>query len=118
MKAKDMKLETAVVVSGADRRRGTVIGNKISKDDELVAVEWSNGEITKINVNRLIPAPPSVEEAYEAIKSAMSAAISSLKTANELADKHSVYLSEVDYDLMQEFNEESNNIAWAPSQNC
>lgn len=46
------------------KHRGTVIGNKLSDGDQVVAVEWEDGALSKANVND-IQVCLSIEEEFK-----------------------------------------------------
>ena len=90
-------------------RKGTVIGTKLSDGDETVAVEWSDGCLTKENINDLTLVDSKLEQDYEKIKELIVVASKALGEANLLARENHTSLSSLEYhdddlslhDLMQ-----------------
>lgn len=51
--ASDFAVDTTVKHKLHATHRGVVIGNKLSDGDQVVAVEWEDGTLAKVNVNDL-----------------------------------------------------------------
>jgi hypothetical protein len=72
MKALDMEVGSKVdfaktCSSSFYKHTGVIIGNQLSDGDEVVAVEWSDGSITKVNVNDLKLVETKLETDFEEI---------------------------------------------------
>lgn len=65
--AKDFPVDSEIRHLGNKTRRGTVIGNNLKDGDQVVAVEWADGSLAKVNVND-IEICLSVEEEFELVK--------------------------------------------------
>jgi hypothetical protein len=89
MKASDFPVDTRVVMADYHNDKGTVIGNKMRSGDEIVAVEWDNGTLTKINVNELLTEQSLFEDDFNAYKleinAKLEAASALILEANALA---------------------------------
>lgn len=101
MKAHEVKVGekvSAMVSRGPKNTKkmtGTVIGIKVSDGDEVVAVEWDDGKLQKMNVNDLEFV--DMEEDFKMIASKIHEAANLLSEANELATKHQTSLSNLFY---------------------
>jgi hypothetical protein len=98
MKALDIEIGTAVRKRNEYATKGTIIGNKMLDGDEVVAVEWLDGSLTKYNINDLRIVSSELERDYEEIKEKILAAAVMLNEANLLASKHDTDISSLAYD--------------------
>ncbi len=65
--ASDFAPEANIQSKSNKNRKGTVIGNKLSDGDQVVAVEWADGTLGKVNVND-IQVCLSIEEEFKLIQ--------------------------------------------------
>jgi hypothetical protein len=65
--ASDFPIEQNVYAKSNKSRKGVVIGNKLSDGDQVVAVEWADGNLTKANVND-IEKCLSLEEEFQLVQ--------------------------------------------------
>lgn len=113
MKAKDLEIGTRVSKK-LNGRLGTVIGNKLSDGDEVVAVEWNDGSLTKANVNDL--ENRAIELAYELIQEKMIEAAAALNAARILASDNHTSLSSLYYNLdFSAFFDAMDDAGWSTS---
>jgi hypothetical protein len=99
MKAKDVEIGTTIknpLLRGGTIK-GTIIGTKLSDGDEVVAVEWSDGSLTKANINDLDIIDTALERDYEKIKELVATASKALTEASLLAQENGRLLSALQY---------------------
>lgn len=65
--ASDFPIDQNVYAKSNKNRKGVVIGNKLSDGDQVVAVEWADGNLTKANVND-IEKCLSLEEEFKLVQ--------------------------------------------------
>lgn len=99
MKASDFEIG-ATVKSCETGTRGTIIGNKLSDGDQVVAVEWENQTLTKYNISDLKLVNSTLEAEYAIIQENVRAAAHLLSEANKIAQKNGTNLCglEQEYD--------------------
>jgi hypothetical protein len=98
MKAFDVEVGVRVKsTSEWPNKKGTVIGTKLSDGNEVVAVEWENGCLTKVNINDVEILDSELERDYEEIKKKVEMAAALLDDSNILAKKHNTSLSSLEY---------------------
>jgi len=102
--AKDLAVGADIQHKGNKNQRGVVIGNDLKDGDQVVAVEWSDGSLAKVNVND-IQGCLSIEEEFKLLQDQVNdkirAAAQLVREANELADTHGKNLQSVDdYDAI------------------
>ena len=98
MKAKDVEIGAKVRDVGQyPVQRGTIIGTKLSDGDEVVAVEWADGSLTKANINDLTVVDPELENDFQQIALCMKAAAKLINEANLLAKNHGTDISSLYY---------------------
>lgn len=99
--ASDFPVDTNIQHRGNNKRRGVVIGNKLSDGDQVVAVEWADGALTKVNVND-IQKCLSLEEEFQQMRSEVNAKIQAaadlIREAATLAEAHGKDLRSYDRD--------------------
>jgi hypothetical protein len=114
MKTKDLAVGTSVHHRLDKTVIGTIIGNKLSDGDEVVAVEWANGDLQKVNVNDL--EDRSLEFAYEQIQKKMSEAAAALDAARILATANHTSLYSLNDELnFSDFFEALDSAGWSTS---
>ena len=67
----DFPIGTAVVSKANHNRKGIVIGNRL-RNDSLVAVEWTDGELARVNVIDLLT-EASLENEFQAFRDEVNA---------------------------------------------
>ncbi len=70
--AQDFPVDTNVQALSNKNRKGVVIGNKVSDGDQVVAVEWADGTLGKVNVND-IQKCLSLEEEFKLVQDEVNA---------------------------------------------
>jgi len=97
--ASDFSIESSIQLKSNLNKRGTVIGNRLSDGDQVVAVEWEDGTLTKVNVND-IQICLSMEEEFsvmvEEVNDKLKQAADLILEANELASKKGKNLQSTD----------------------
>jgi hypothetical protein len=120
MKAFSLPVGTEVSKFGRTTK-GTVISNTLSSGNEVVAVEWENGTLEKCNVNDLRKTPNEMDKDFDQIRKSIAESHAALKEAVDLADKHGVFLRELEFEDVS-FNDLENmvnDVPWASSSsNC
>jgi hypothetical protein len=84
--------------------RGTVIGNKLSDGDQVVAVEWDNGSLTKANVDELTKYDSALDAEFAIVQVKLTQAAQLINDANSLLKAHGLSLREASYDENGEEN--------------
>ena len=88
--------------------RGTVIGNKLSDGDQVVAVEWEHGALTRANVDEITKYDTVLEAELEAefavVQVKITQAAQLLNEANSLLKARGLSLREASYDENGEEN--------------
>jgi hypothetical protein len=97
MKAFDVEVGASVKNNGWPIKRGSVIGTKLSDGDEVIAVEWADGSLTKVNVNDVEIVDSELERDYEEIRKKVEMAAALLADSNIMAKKHNTSLSSLEY---------------------
>lgn len=98
MKPLDFALQSRVWDKDDKKRTGTVIGNALSVPD-LVAVEWSDGSLTKAHVDTLLTERDmALELEFEAINAKIAEAARLLSEAAKSATMHGKELNDYNYD--------------------
>jgi len=86
--ASDYEVEQTVQATANPKRKGVVIGNKLSDGDQVVAIEWADGTLAKVNANDIQPSM-SIEEEFELFKSQVNEKLQQaadlIREANALA---------------------------------
>jgi hypothetical protein len=99
--ASDFPVDQNVQHKGNKSRKGVVIGNKLSDGDQVVAVEWADGSLAKVNVND-IEKCLSLEEEFQAMRDQVNGKIQQaaalIREAAELAESHGKDLKSWDRD--------------------
>lgn len=98
-------------------QKGTVIGHS-AKEAEIVAVEWDDGELEKVDYNCLVLVDTALEADFEKIEAAMSQAAAKLNEAQALAAKHGKDLYNLHYEGDLSFSEmfhALDNAGWSSS---
>lgn len=99
--ASDFAIDTNVRHKGNTKRRGVVIGNKLSDGDQVVAVEWDDGALSKVNVNDL-QVILSLEEEFKQMQSQVNDKIQEaaklIREAADIAESHGKDLRSWDQD--------------------
>ncbi len=95
-KAAEVSIGTKVRMFG-NTCEGTVIGNQLPSGDEIIAIEWGSGSLTRENVNDVEEVPNEMESDFEKIRTLMRESILALQEAVTYADKHSMTLTDIDY---------------------
>jgi hypothetical protein len=89
--ASDFTVGMDVQHKGNTKRRGVVIGNQLSDGDQVVAVEWADGQLAKVNVND-IQKCLSMEEEFALMRTQVNeklqAAADLISEATNLAKAH------------------------------
>ena len=97
--ASDFSIEQNVQHKGNKNRKGVVIGNKLSDGDQVVAVEWADGALPKVNVND-IQKCLSIEEEFQAmveeVNSKITQAATLIREAAALAEANGKDLRSTD----------------------
>ena len=97
MKASDF--EVGDMVKDYDTgNRGTVIGNKLSDGDHVVAVEWDDGSLTKANVDELTKHDTVLEAEFAVVQVKLTQAAQLLNEANNLLKARGLSLRGASYD--------------------
>ncbi len=80
--------------------KGTVIGNKVSDGDEVVAIEWDNGVLSKENVNdlKLVSLDNDFEIFQAKLMEKIYAASALLNEANEMAKTRGKSIRDLEWD--------------------
>lgn len=98
-KATDFNPEQSIQLKSNLKKRGVVIGNRLSDGDEVVAVEWEDGTLQKVNAND-IQVCLSAEEEFELFRSQvnekLAAAAALIREAGQLAGKEGKDLQSYD----------------------
>lgn len=98
--ASDIEVEKEVQLIANKQKRGVVIGNKLSDGDQVIAVEWADGTLAKVNVND-VQICLSMEEEFELVKNLvndkLAEAALAIKEAARLARENGHDLLEPDY---------------------
>lgn len=93
MKAIEMKVDTHVKMekrrgcSETVTLKGVVIGNKLRDGDEVVAVEWDDGTVAKVNVNDLHVCHDIEEEFIKTCKEVLPQIYEKMKAAADLINE-------------------------------
>lgn len=101
MKASDFEIG-ATVKSCEAGTRGTIIGNKLSDGDQVVAVEWEDQTLTKYNVSDLKLIDTTLEAEYAIIQEKVRAAAQLLSEANQIAKKNKTSLYELEQNYVDD----------------
>jgi len=83
MKASDFDIGDAVKDYDTSKR-GTVIGNKLSDGDQVVAVEWDDGSLTKANIDDLTKHDTALEAEFAVVQVKITQAAQLLNEANSI----------------------------------
>lgn len=98
-KATDFNPEQNIQLKLNLKKRGVVIGNRLSDGDEVVAVEWEDGTLQKVNAND-IQVCLSAEEEFklfvDEVNSKLAAASALIREANSLAAQRGKDLQSID----------------------
>lgn len=98
MKPSDFDIQSRVWDKNDKKRTGVVIGNTLSASN-LVAIEWEDGSLTKVDVSLLLTEKDmALELEFEAINNKLAEAARLLSEAAESAAKHGKDLNDYDYD--------------------
>jgi hypothetical protein len=98
MKAKDVAVGVKVQdVCNYPVKNGIIIGTKLSDGDAVVAVEWSNGSLAKVNIADLSVIDPLLERDFHDIAAKIAKAALLIGEANVLARNHKTDLSSLAY---------------------
>lgn len=73
--AADFPNDTRVVSKANHNRKGTVIGNKLRQGDHVVAVEWEDGNLARVNVADLLT-EASLEDEFKAFQAEVDGKLS------------------------------------------
>ncbi len=118
--ASDFAIDSNVHAKANKARKGVVIGNKLSDGDQVVAVEWADGTLAKVNVND-IQTCLSIEEEFKALQSQVgdkiAAAAELLNEANKLAGEAGYCLGD-SYDFYEQVRpllRAMDNAGWSTS---
>lgn len=88
--ASDFAIDQNVRSKSNRSRQGVVIGNKLSDGDQVVAVEWADGSLTKANIND-IEVCLSLEEEFrlhqDTVNEKIAQAAALIREAADLADQ-------------------------------
>ena len=86
--------------SESPHKRGTIIGTKLSDGPSVVAVEWSDGSLSKVNLDTddVVIVDSELERDFDEIRSKVEMAAALLGGANLVAQKHRTDLSSLRYD--------------------
>jgi hypothetical protein len=103
MKASDFDIGDAVKDYDTGNR-GTVIGNKLSDGDQVVAVEWDDGSLTKANIDDLTKHDTALEAEFAVVQVKITQAAQLLNEANSLLKARGLSLREASYDENGEEN--------------
>lgn len=99
MKASEMQVGTRIQMGeDEDVEKGVVIGNALKDGDEVIAVEWDNGSLGKVNVNDVQPEEDSLEQEFREVAESIGNQIYTLlqdarakvKQAVELSEQHGI----------------------------
>lgn len=108
--ASDFPNESNIRAKANKNRKGVVIGNKLSDGDQVVAVEWADGTLGKMNVND-IEICLSMEEEFKLLQNEVNGklqqAAALIREANQLAEAQGKNLRSLDdesYDYMFDTN--------------
>jgi len=97
--ATDFPIDQNVQHKGNKNRKGVVIGNKLSDGDQVIAVEWADGSLSKVNVND-IEKCLSLEEEFEAmvgeVNSKINQAAALIREAARIAEANGKDLRSTD----------------------
>lgn len=97
--ASDFPIDQNVYAKSNKNRKGVVIGNKLSDGDQVVAVEWADGSLTKANLNDIEKCLSLEEEfklAQDQINEKLSAAATLVREAAQLAQSQGKDLQDWD----------------------
>lgn len=97
MLAKNVKIGTRIKTDTYDKSvvKATVIGNQLSEGGAIVAVEWDDGLLEKVDINNYRIIDSELESVYHQIQEKLSAASLAIEEANDLAKKHNFSLSDI-----------------------
>lgn len=98
MKASDFEVGALVKSYDEPTKRGTVIGNQLSDGDQVVAIEWEDGSLTKSNIDDLKVINSALEAEYAAVQLKLDQAAKLMKEANAILRSHGVSLRDAEYD--------------------
>lgn len=92
MKASEFEVGAAIITIN-DTYTGKIIGNNLTDGDQVVAVEWANGNLEKVNINDIKKVNVELEVDYALIKEKVAHAAMLLGESNDLAKKYHTDLS-------------------------
>lgn len=73
--AKDFAIDSLIQAKANKSRKGTVLGNSLRDGDHVLAVEWDDGSLAKVNVLD-VEVSLSLEEEFNLFKSEVDAKLS------------------------------------------
>lgn len=99
--ANDFTPGTDIQHKGNSKRRGVVIGNKVSDGDQVIAVEWNDGSLCKVNVNDIqvcLSLEEEFRQAQNTVNEKLQEAAKLIKEASSLAGMYGKDLRSWDSD--------------------
>lgn len=124
MKAINIDIGSRVRMVADVDHKGTVIGNKLPSGDEVLAIEWDNGELDRVNVHDVELYDAQIEKDFEQVQKEIELAAEALGRANALCSKHKTDLSSAIYNddyhiTIRSLFQELNGAGWSTSSmNC
>lgn len=98
--ASDIEVQKEIQLIANKKKRGVVIGNKLSDGDQVIVVEWADGTLAKVNIND-VQICLSMEEEFELVKNQvndkLAVAAAAIRDAAALARNAGHTLLEAEY---------------------
>jgi hypothetical protein len=99
--AKDFAVESIIQSKANKKRKGTVLGNNLKDGDLVLAIEWDNGALEKVNVDD-VEVSLTVEQEFELLQndvnSKLNEAAKLIREASNLAESKGLNLRSIDDD--------------------
>jgi hypothetical protein len=104
MSREDFPVNCRVRDNDDHSNKGTVIGHPVS-NPEMIAVEWDNGELSKVSFDWVEKIDESLEKDFKEIEDKLKQAAELLNEAQALAEKQGTDLNTLHYDGEISFTE-------------